>query len=146
MRILSLILLGLLVSSCARVNPEYFNSTISAQETKLHYDKIADDFVSFISSYFTPNQTTFFIFTEDFDKKFYDYLSNQLRSKGYAITDQASVKNLVFLSYNISQIDNETLLAVFNINESKINRIYKISDNKLVPSGGITSFNFDFKK
>lgn len=146
MRILLLILGAFFISSCAKVSPEYFSSTIFTEEEKLEYNKIADDFVNFINPYFAPNKTTFFVSTEDFDKKFYDYLTDQLRSKGYAVTDKTFLKNLVFLSYKISQIDNETLLVVFNVNESKINRIYKISGNKLVSSGGITSFNFDLQK
>ncbi|EAI1178242.1 hypothetical protein EF339_09580, partial [Campylobacter jejuni] len=59
----------------------------------------------------------------------------------YAISNDHSRKNLTFLSYQISQIDNENVIAIFNINESKINVIYKIIENKLVKIN-MTSFNF----
>ncbi|EGA9337973.1 hypothetical protein I9T42_08450, partial [Campylobacter jejuni] len=66
---------------------------------------------------------------------------NTLRNKGYAISNDHSRKNLTFLSYQVSQIDNENVIAIFNINESKINVIYKIIENKLVKIN-MTSFNF----
>ncbi|MBT0784491.1 hypothetical protein KJQ91_06895, partial [Campylobacter upsaliensis] len=75
------------------------------------------------------------------NKAFSDYFVNTLRNKGYAISNDHSRKNLTFLSYQISQIDNENVIAIFNINESKINVIYKIIENKLVKIN-MTSFNF----
>ncbi|HEG1291460.1 TPA: hypothetical protein ACJE77_001635 [Campylobacter jejuni] len=141
MRILFLALIALLITSCAKVNSEYFTSSFSVKETKINYDKIADDFSQFIISYYLPNKTTFYFNDINDNKAFSDYFVNTLRNKGYAISNDHSRKNLTFLSYQISQIDNENVIAIFNINESKINVIYKIIENKLVKIN-MTSFNF----
>ncbi|ASI88280.1 TPA: hypothetical protein R4558_001664 [Campylobacter jejuni] len=141
MRILFLALIALFITSCAKVNSEYFTSSFSVKETKINYDKIADDFSQFIISYYLPNKTTFYFNDINDNKAFSDYFVNTLRNKGYAISNDHSRKNLTFLSYQISQIDNENVIAIFNINESKINVIYKIIENKLVKIN-MTSFNF----
>ncbi|EKO4619770.1 hypothetical protein SH094_001722 [Campylobacter jejuni] len=141
MRILFLALIALFITSCAKVNSEYFTSSFSVKETKINYDKIADDFSQFIISYYSPNKTTFYFNDINDNKAFSDYFVNTLRNKGYAISNDHSRKNLTFLSYQISQIDNENVIAIFNINESKINVIYKIIENKLVKIN-MTSFNF----
>ncbi|EEU7448120.1 hypothetical protein HEG42_001456 [Campylobacter jejuni] len=141
MRILFLALIALFITSCAKVNSEYFTSSFSVKETKINYDKIADDFSQFIISYYLPNKTTFYFNDINDNKAFSDYFVNTLRNKGYAISNDHSRKNLTFLSYQISQIDNENVIAIFNINESKINVTYKIIENKLVKIN-MTSFNF----
>lgn len=141
MRILFLALIALFITSCAKVNSEYFTSSFSVKETKINYDKIADDFSQFIISYYLPNKTTFYFNDINDNKAFSDYFVNTLRNKGYAISNDHSRKNLTFLNYQISQIDNENVIAIFNINESKINVIYKIIENKLVKIN-MTSFNF----
>ncbi|EFP1177503.1 hypothetical protein HPV91_001746 [Campylobacter jejuni] len=141
MRILFLALIALFITSCAKVNSEYFTSSFSVKETKINYDKIADDFSQFIISYYLPNKTTFYLNDINDNKAFSDYFVNTLRNKGYAISNDHSRKNLTFLSYQVSQIDNENVIAIFNINESKINVIYKIIENKLVKIN-MTSFNF----
>lgn len=141
MRILFLALIALFITSCAKVNSEYFTSSFSVKETKINYDKIADDFSQFIISYYLPNKTTFYFNDINDNKAFSDYFVNTLRNKGYAISNDHSRKNLTFLSYQVSQIDNENVIAIFNINESKINVIYKIIENKLVKINMI-SFNF----
>ncbi|EIY3592987.1 hypothetical protein MMU78_001476, partial [Campylobacter jejuni] len=130
MRILFLALIALFITSCAKVNSEYFTSSFSVKETKINYDKIADDFSQFIISYYLPNKTTFYFNDINDNKAFSDYFVNTLRNKGYAISNDHSRKNLTFLSYQVSQIDNENVIAIFNINESKINVIYKIIENK----------------
>ncbi|EPN6958174.1 hypothetical protein ACT2YE_001688 [Campylobacter jejuni] len=141
MRILFLALIALFITSCAKVNSEYFTSSFSVKETKINYDKIADDFSQFIISYYLPNKTTFYFNDINDNKAFSDYFVNTLRNKGYTISNDHSRKNLTFLSYQVSQIDNENVIAIFNINESKINVIYKIIENKLVKIN-MTSFNF----
>ncbi|MBX0895254.1 hypothetical protein I9V56_00015 [Campylobacter jejuni] len=141
MRILFLALIALFITSCAKVNSEYFTSSFSVKETKINYDKIADDFSQFIISYYLPNKTTFYFNDINDNKAFSDYFVNTLRNKGYAISNDHSRKNLTFLRYQVSQIDNENVIAIFNINESKINVIYKIIENKLVKIN-MTSFNF----
>ncbi|EAI1210745.1 hypothetical protein A0M87_05220 [Campylobacter coli] len=141
MKILFLALIAFFITSCAKMNSDYFNSSFAVEETKINYNKIADDFSQFIISYYAPNKTTFFINEDKNNQDFSNYFINTLRKKGYAISNDNSKKDLTFLSYQISQIDNENIVAIFNINESKINVIYKIIDNKLVKNN-TTSFNF----
>lgn len=132
MKILFLALIAFFITSCAKMNSDYFNSSFAVEETKINYNKIADDFSQFIISYYAPNKTTFFINEDKNNQDFSNYFINTLRKKGYAISNDNSKKDLTFLSYQISQIDNENIVAIFNINESKINVIYKIIENKLV--------------
>ncbi|EDP3165704.1 hypothetical protein GKN61_06405 [Campylobacter jejuni] len=141
MRILFLALIAFFITSCAKMNSDYFNSSFAVEETKINYNKIADNFSQFIIPHYPPNKTTFFINEDKSNQDFSNYFMNALRKKGYAISNDNSKKDLTFLSYQISQIDNENIVAIFNINESKINVIYKIIDNKLVKNN-TTSFNF----
>ncbi|HDX6244577.1 TPA: hypothetical protein RPW29_001712 [Campylobacter fetus subsp. venerealis] len=129
-------------TGCAKFNPQYFNSTIERQTQSLNFSILVDNMVDFISLHFLANNTTFYIYTDDLDKNFYDYLTNKLRNKGYAISDNSSIKGLTFLSYNIFEQDNKIYLS-YNLDEKKVNRVYEIIDNKLVPIGNITTFNFN---
>ncbi|EFO4793568.1 hypothetical protein HQT34_001644 [Campylobacter coli] len=141
MRILILALIAFFITSCAKINSDYFNSSFSVEATKINYNKIADEFSEFIVLYYLPNRTIFFINEDKNNQDFFNFFINTLRKKGYAISNDNSKKDLTFLSYQISQIDSENIVAVFNINESKINVIYKIIDNQLVKTN-MTSFNF----
>lgn len=129
-------------TGCAKFNPQYFNSTIERQTQSLNFSILADNVVDFISLHFLANNTTFYIHTDDLDKNFYDYLTNKLRNKGYAISDNSSIKGLTFLSYNIFEQDNKIYLS-YNLDEKKVSRAYEIIDNKPVPIGNITTFNFN---
>ncbi|HDX6311619.1 TPA: hypothetical protein RQJ16_001857 [Campylobacter fetus subsp. venerealis] len=135
-------LMALCFTGCVRFNPQYFNSTIERQTQSLNFSVLADDMANFISSHFLANNTIFYIYTDDLDKNFYNYLTDKLRNKGYAISDDSSIKGLTFLSYNILEQDNKIYMS-YNINEKKVNRAYEIIDNKLVPIGNITTFNFN---
>ncbi|MCW1866161.1 hypothetical protein OLQ20_08735 [Campylobacter jejuni] len=107
MKILFLALIAFFITSCAKMNSDYFNSSFAVEETKINYNKIADDFSQFIISYYAPNKTTFFINEDKNNQDFSNYFINTLRKKGYAISNDNSKKDLTFLSYQISQIDNE---------------------------------------
>ncbi|MFW0695689.1 hypothetical protein ACN09X_04775 [Aliarcobacter butzleri] len=139
--ILFLILTTIFLIGCSN-KYEYFNSKNDFTSKEVDNKVIADDMYNFVSSYYKPNQTTFYIHTSNLDKSFYEYLIQKFRSKGYAVTNNGDIKNLTFLSYNI-KADSNMILVTYNINESKINRIYTIKDYKLVPAGEITGFNFD---
>lgn len=141
MKILFLVLIGLFITSCAKVNSDYFNSSFFAEKKDINYAIIADDFSDFITAYYSPNKTTFFINEDKNNKDFSTYFIDTLRKKGYGISNNNSKKDLIFLSYQISEIDNENIIAIFNINESKINVIYKIIDNRLTKTN-MTNFNF----
>ncbi|EDP6893724.1 hypothetical protein GQR61_05660, partial [Campylobacter lari] len=114
MRILTLFLISLIFISCAKVSPNYFQSSFTVYEKKVNYNEIADDFIQLLSSYYPPNKTTLFLNEEKSNKDFFDYFILSIRKKGYAISNDNSRKNLTFLSYQISQIDNETIVAIFN--------------------------------
>lgn len=134
----------LLFCGCAKVNLNYFNSSITST-INTNYEVVANDLVDFISQHFSPNTTSFYLKTEDGNKEFYNYLSNTLRNKGYGISDNNNLKGLNYLSYTIQDLNPNEILVICNINESKINRIYTLDNNKLIPSSSITSFNFEIK-
>ncbi|MCT7910713.1 hypothetical protein N5912_02620 [Arcobacter lacus] len=137
--ILFLVFVTIFIVACSNKH-EYFNSKndfVSNVDNKI----IADDMYNFIIPYFLPNKTTFYIQTKDIDKIFYNYLVEKFRGKGYAITNNSNLENLTFLSYSIKE-DNNIIFVTYSINETKINRIYIIQDNQLIPAGEITGFNF----
>lgn len=134
----------LLFCACAKVNLNYFNSSITST-INTNYEVVANDLVDFISQHFSPNTTNFYLKTEDSNKEFYDYLSNALRNKGYGISDNSDFKNLNYLSYTIQDLNANEILVICNINESKVNRIYTFENNQLIPSSNITSFNFEIR-
>ncbi|HDX8135986.1 hypothetical protein JJB27_09245 [Campylobacter fetus subsp. venerealis] len=145
MRLLFFTILTFIFIGCTpKAGPNYFHSINNVpkdiQITNLNI--IADDIVNFISSRKTPNDTIIYLYTQDKDKSFFDYLSNKFRQKGYAITENQDKKNLTFLSY-IIQKENNLLLVTYNFNESKINRIYIVENNKIISSGPISTFNLD---
>ncbi len=142
--ILFLVLITFFIVGCSN-KQEYFNSNHDLKsQGKVSYTIIADDMFNFVSRYFRPNQTTFYIDTNALDKSFYNYLVNKFRTKGYAITDKSNIENLTFLSYKIQE-DNNIILVTYFIDESKISRAYIIKDNKISPAGEITAFNFELK-
>lgn len=134
----------LLFCGCAKVNLNYFNSSITST-INTNYEVVANDLVDFISQHFSPNTTSFYLKTEDGNKEFYNHLSNTLRNKGYGISDNNNLKGLDYLSYTIQDLSPNEILVICNINESKLNRIYTLDNNKLIPSSSITSFNFEIK-
>ncbi|MDD7616994.1 MAG: hypothetical protein PUJ85_06580 [bacterium] len=139
--IVSVFLVILYFTGCANLNSQYFNSTITRQNQSSNFTILANDMVDFISLHFLANNTTFYIYTDDLDKSFYNYLVDKLRNKGYAISDNSSIKGLTFLSYNIFEQENKIYMS-YNIDEKKVNRAYEIIDNKPIPIGNITTFNF----
>jgi uncharacterized lipoprotein NlpE involved in copper resistance len=141
--ILFLVVFTLFLTGCNN-KQEYFNSThnIKIQEG-IDYKIMADDMFSFVSQYFAPNKTIFYISTNESDKSLYNYLTQKFREKGYAVTTDSVSENIVFLSYKIQEEPNNLILVTYFINESKISRAYILKDNKLLSAGEITAFNFD---
>ncbi len=78
MKILFLALIAFFITSCAKMNSDYFNSSFAVEETKINYNKIADDFSQFIISYYAPNKTTFFINEDKNNQDFSNYFINTL--------------------------------------------------------------------
>ncbi|WP_162165563.1 hypothetical protein [Campylobacter fetus] len=144
MKTLFFMILTFMFIGCAKVGPNYFHSMNNTPKDIqiMNLNIIADDMVNFISSYKIPNNTILYLYTEEKDRSFFNYLSNKFRQKGYAITENHDLKNLTFLSYNIQKTGN-FLLVTYNFNESKINRIYTIENNKIISSGSISTFNLD---
>jgi hypothetical protein len=130
------LVLSLIFSGCMSVNPKYFNSSITANK-EISYLIIADDMAKFISETLQPNNTIIYISTDDMDRGFYDYLTNRLRNLGFGVSDNPDVKNLSFISYRI-QTQGENVFATYNINESKINRIFIVRNGRLEPTAYTT--------
>lgn len=139
--ILFLVLATIFIVGCTNKH-EYFNSKNDFTSREVDNKIIADDMYNFIIPYFLPNKTTFYIQTSDIDKIFYNYLVEKFRGKGYAITNNSKIENLTFLSYSIKE-DNNIIFVTYSINETKINRIYIIQNNRIIPAGKITGFNFE---
>ncbi|OCR84825.1 hypothetical protein CFT13S00388_09575, partial [Campylobacter fetus subsp. testudinum] len=89
MKLLFLTIIALAFIGCAKVGPNYFHSINNTPKDIqiVNLNVIADDMVSFISPYIRPNNTTLYLYTEDKDKGFFDYLSNKFRQNGYATTE-----------------------------------------------------------
>ncbi|MDY0365343.1 MAG: hypothetical protein RBQ81_05755 [Arcobacteraceae bacterium] len=140
--IFTLTLLVLIFAGCAN-RSEYFTSTFTKDKTTIeNIDILADDLYEYILSNFTKNDTVLYIYTSDYDKSFYNYLTSKLRDEGYAITDDPKVDKPIYISYKITKED-DLFLVSWNLGVSKINRIYRLDTdyNKLVPIGNITGFN-----
>ena len=138
--ILFFIFITIFITSCSNKH-EYFNSKNNLSSRSIDNKIIANDMYNFIIPYFLPNKTSFYIQTGDIDKIFYNYLIEKFREKGYAVTNNSNIENLTFLSYSIKE-DNNIVFVTYSINETKINRIYIIQDDQLIPAGEITGFNF----
>lgn len=137
MRIFIFAFLILFFGGCGpKINSQYFNSSISSNQN-LDYATIADDMTNFITSSLSPNNAIIYISTSDGDKKFYDYLTDRLRNLGFGISNDTTIKNLNFISYTI-QVQDNMAFVTYNINESKVNRVFKISNNKLEPTAYTT--------
>lgn len=142
-KIISISLLTLLfLSGCSfsKNQPNYFSSTINLK-TKIDTTIIADDMFKFVSTYYAPNKTILYLDTNDFNKNFHNYIVQKFKEAGYAVTSDNKLHNLTFFSYKITH-DNTLFLVTYNINESKISRVYTIENDTLIPIGGITRFNF----
>lgn len=144
-----IILIAAFLAGCASSKNPYYNSTMPSLNEKVSLQPIADDLINLLSSHFNPNDTTLYLSTKDWHKSFFKSLEEQLRQKGFAITNETIKDNgnlnavrIIYVAYNIRQ-EKSLLLVSFSINESKVNYMYKIQDNKLLPFGSITSFDFN---
>lgn len=140
----SLALAVLLFSGCSvftTSQTNYFNSSMMSKNSHVNYTVIGDDMFKFVSTYYAPNKTILYMSTNDSSKTLFNYLVQKFRDRGYAVTSDNTLRNLTFLSYNIRN-DNNMIVVTYNIDESRINRIYLVENDQLVRAGGITSFNF----
>ena len=140
----SLVLATLLFSGCSMFTANqtnYFNSSMTSKNNRMDYTIIVEDMYKFVSTYYAPNKTILYMSTNDSSKTLFNYLVQKFRDRGYAVTSDNTLKNLTFLSYNIRN-DNNMIVVTYNIDESRINRIYLVENDQLVRVGGITSFNF----
>lgn len=141
MKIFFFVLISFMLCGCGMTSKfDYFNSTLNVK-SGVDNTLIADDMFTFMSTYYLPNKTNLYITTSDFNKKFYNYLVQKFREKGYAVTDDSTIKNLTFFSYAVKG-DEHLIFVTYNINDSKINRLYTTQDDKLVRVGETTVFNF----
>ena len=141
MKIFFFVLISFMLCGCGMTSKfDYFNSTLNVK-SGVDNTLIADDMFTFMSTYYLPNKTNLYITTSDFNKKFYNYLVQKFREKGYAVTDDSTIKNLTFFSYAVKG-DEHLIFVTYNINDSKINRLYATQDDKLVRVGETTVFNF----
>lgn len=138
-----LLVMALLFGGCsiATSQSNYFNSTIVSKNNNIDNTIIADDMYKFVSTYYAPNKTILYMSTNDSSKTLFNYLVQKFRDRGYAVTSDNTLRNLTFLSFNIRN-DNNMIVVTYNIDESRINRIYLVENDQLVRVGGITSFNF----
>lgn len=135
-----LILITALFTGCAS-KTGYFTSTISIKEHKdVKLYSIADDMYDYIVHTYNPAQTTFYLYTNNLDKDFFNYLVKKLRNAGYAISSTPNAQNVIYLSYNILE-DANSVLSIWNIGSTKINKAYTIKENKLINEYQITGFN-----
>ncbi len=140
----SLALAALLFSGCGvftASQTNYFNSSMMGKNSHISNTVIADDMFKFVSTYYAPNKTILYMSTNDSSKSLFNYLVQKFRDRGYAVTSDNTLKNLTFLSYNIRG-DNNLIMVTYNIDESRINRMYIVENDQLLRAGGITSFNF----
>lgn len=140
----SLALAASLFSGCSvftASQTNYFNSSMVSKNNRMDYTIIVEDMYKFVSTYYAPNKTILYMSTNDSSKTLFNYLVQKFRDRGYAVTSDNTLRNLTFLSYNIRN-DNNMIVVTYNIDESRINRIYLVENDQLVRAGGITSFNF----
>lgn len=140
----SFVLVALLFSGCSTSTTSqtnYFNSSMTSKNNRMDYTIIIEDMYKFVSTYYAPNKTILYMSTNDSGKTLFNYLVQKFRDRGYAVTSDNTLRNLTFLSYNIRH-DNNMIVVTYNIDESRINRIYLVENDQLVRTGGITSFNF----
>lgn len=140
----SFVLVALLFSGCSTSTTSqtnYFNSSMTSKNNRMDYTIIIEDMYKFVSTYYAPNKTILYMSTNDSGKTLFNYLVQKFRDRGYAVTSDNTLRNLTFLSYNIRN-DNNMIVVTYNIDESRINRIYLVENDQLVRTGGITSFNF----
>ncbi len=140
----SLAVVALLFSGCSVLTTSqtnYFNSSVVSKSNRMNYTIIIEDMYKFVSTYYAPNKTILYMSTNDSSKTLFNHLVQKFRDRGYAVTSDNTLRNLTFLSFNIRS-DNDMIVVTYNIDESRINRIYLVENDQLVRAGGITSFNF----
>lgn len=142
MRQFYILMLSIFIFSGCSSRYDYFTSNITLQKENkdLNLSVMADDMYDYIDKRYNPAQVTIYLYTSSFDKQFMDYLSDKLREGGFGVTSDSSIKELFYLSYNIIDDDN-SIMAIWNIGSSKITRIYKVVDDKLIQTGETVGFN-----
>jgi ribosomal protein S8E len=138
-----------LLSGCSFNQPDnnYFVSKIS-KNTKLTETEsivLANDFSSFINDYYLPSQTMFYINATDTKSVFFKTIDTDLRSKGYGLTFENDVKDVNFLSWHISELSDNILRATYNIDTSRVTKMYKRNEDNLSSYGSFTAINLKEK-
>lgn len=127
MKKIILITIALLFIACSNSN-NYFNSTLNLNNN-IQQEIIISDIANIIKNNYVK-QSTLYLSTNDKNKDFFNHLCDILRNEGFAISDDNSLKDLNFISYSISQID-ENIFVIINIDANKVNITYKVKDNKI---------------
>lgn len=127
MKKIIIITIALLFIACSNSN-NYFNSTLNLNNN-IQQEIIISDIANIIKNNYVK-QSTLYLSTNDKNKDFFNHLCDILRNEGFAISDDNSLKDLNFISYSISQID-ENIFVIINIDANKVNITYKVKDNKI---------------
>ncbi|MBZ7980350.1 hypothetical protein AVBRAN12640_07870 [Campylobacter sp. RM12640] len=127
MKKLILIIIALFFIACSNSN-NYFNSTLNLNNN-IQQEVIINDIADIVKNNYIK-QSTLYLSTSDANKDFFNHLCDILRNEGFAISDDNSLKGLNFISYSISQID-ENIFVTINIDANKVNITYKVKDNKI---------------
>jgi hypothetical protein len=130
-------------NACSHIQPNYFTSQISedVQLTEAEEIILTNDFNQFINDYYLPAKTMFYINTEDTNSSYSQLISHKLRTKGYGITFDNEVEDINYLSWHISKLTPEILRATYNIDTSRITKLYKRDNNTLLSYGSFTAIN-----
>lgn len=136
----------LIFSGCAlsqQPKDNYFTSKINDNSKLTDSESIvlANDFSMFIHEYYLPSKTKFYINTEDINSTFFKTIDSKLRSKGYGLTFDNEAKDINFLSWQISELEPKVIRVTYNIDTSRVTKMYKRNEDNIISYGSFTAIN-----
>ena len=128
MKILSVILLGLLLSSCASMRYGNFTSVSQARDVYL-----AQDATSQLGRVYPPAQNTFCI-SQRVRDAFGINLVHQMRKKGYGVIENNCRKQKANFFYVVDAIKSSDLYRIsLYIGSQTLSRVYTKTNGKILP-------------
>lgn len=136
MKYLSFLVFVLLIQGCTTSTGGYFASYNDLKYQVAHDDIIVSDVIATLKKHYPPAKTTLSLFLEREDAFSFKF-SNALMSAGYAVSINEGKLGYVPLAYKIDRVGTLIRITV-NVEKLQFSRIYRESENALIPYSPIS--------
>jgi hypothetical protein len=137
MKTLSILLLAIVLSSCASM--QYGHFAVTSQSKDIYW---AQDAASQLTHVYPPAQNTFYI-SQKVNDGFGINLIHEMRKKGYGVIEHVQPRQKANLFYVIDEVGKGSLYRVsLYVGSQTLSRVYVKTDKKIAPASPWSSLHF----